>query len=92
MRTLRTDREVEELVEAARRYCEGLAAYRLALAEGRFSNAAEAQANRRLALLEEQVRLLNSNHALDRRKARALASGRRILFLESRTSGRRARA
>ena len=92
MRTLRTENEVEELVETARQYCERLAAYKLALAEGRFSNAEEAQASRRLAVLEEQLRLLNSNNALDRRKARAVASGRRILFLESRTSGRRARA
>ncbi len=92
MRRLRSDDEVEELVDAARHYCESLAAYRLALAEGRLSNTQEAQATRNLALLEEHLRLLNSNSDLDRRQARAATRHHPILFMDSRTSGRRAHA
>ena len=65
---MRSEREVDELVDLARTYCEALAEYRGAAAAG-LSPEQDAKARQSIANLSHKLELLKSNNELDRRRA-----------------------
>lgn len=67
---MRSEQEINELVELARAYYEKRAAYYYAKAEGRLSMEDDDSVCRSLAILDLKLELLKSNNELDRRRAR----------------------
>ena len=71
---LRSEKDIQELLELARLYCEVRAAFQYARAEGRLSAEDEESATQRLECLNRKLELLKSNNELDHRRARTASA------------------
>ncbi len=74
MRRYRSDKEIDELIDLARTYCETRAEYRLAKHEGRLSAQMEEEVALYLKSLDARLTLMKSNSSVDQQQARTTSN------------------